>query len=194
MINQLNRLGLGGLILLSCVLLYGCSEPAAEIKKVPEAVMIHHGEECDLCGMLINQFSGPKGQLFERGRDTAKKFCSTRDLFAYALQPEHQHRVNHIYVHDVASAPWDNQSDAVYVDAKSALFVIGHKLQGAMGATLASFAERKEADAFIERNGGRIVMFEDIDLTLLTGMNKQVFELDDQAFKDMNHHQQKHSH
>lgn len=153
--------------------LSGCGEKEQQQVVAPEPVIIQNGEECDLCGMYINRFPGPKGQIFERGLTTAKRFCSTRDMFAYALQPEHQHRIEHIYVHDVATAPWDGQENAQYIDAKSAFFVSGHKLNGAMGPALASFSKRADAVNFANAQGGEILTFEQINIEALSSMSHQ---------------------
>lgn len=153
--------------------LSGCGEKEYQHVAAPEPVIIQNGEECDLCGMYINHFSGPKGQVFERGLTSPKRFCSTRDMFAYALQPEHQHRIEHIYVHDVATADWDDQGNAQYIDAKTAFFVSGHKLKGAMGPALASFSKRSDAEKFSAEQGGEILTFEQIDIDGLSLMSHQ---------------------
>lgn len=155
------------------VLLTGCDKAEEKVTVAPDPVIIQNGEECDLCGMYINRFPGPKGQVFERGGIPAKRFCSTKDMFAYALQPEHAHRIEHIYVHDVATAAWDSQEEAEYIDAKTALFVTGHKLNGAMGPALASFSKKADAESFIQENGGKILTFDEIDIKALNMMNHQ---------------------
>lgn len=169
--KPLTFIAITGLALL--ILLTGCSKTEEQITAAPEPVIIQNGEECDLCGMYINRFDGPKGQVFERGGVPAKRFCSTRDMFAYALQPEHKHRIEHIYVHDVATAPWNEQDKAQYIDAKTALFVTGHKLNGAMGPALASFSKQADAEHFIKENGGKILTFDEIDIDTLSMMNHQ---------------------
>ena len=159
--------------IVSFTLLAGCNKAEDKVTVAPDPVIIQNGEECDLCGMYINRFPGPKGQVFERGGLPAKKFCSTRDMFAYALQPEHSHRIEHIYVHDVATAPWDGQENAQYIDAKTAFFVNGHKLNGAMGPALASFSKQADAERFIQQHGGEILTFEQIDIKTLSMMSHQ---------------------
>jgi copper chaperone NosL len=159
--------------LLTALLLTGCNNAEEKTIVAPNPVIIQNGEECDLCGMYINRFPGPKGQVFERGGIPAKRFCSTRDMFAYALQPEHKHRIEHIYVHDVATAAWDSQENATYIDAKTALFVTGHKLNGAMGPALASFSKRADAESFIKDNGGKILLFDEIDIEVISMMSHQ---------------------
>lgn len=181
-------------IALGCLtLLQGCGESTPEVIAAPAAVIIHDGEECDLCGMLINNFSGPKGQLFERGSDQPKRFCSTRDLMAYALQPEHQHRINHIYVHDVPTAPWDKQEDAVYIDAKTAFFVTGHSQTGAMGPTLATFSSKVDAEKFTADFGGKVVTFDQIDMAVLNEMNHQSMGGMQMSPVEMDHSEMDHS-
>jgi len=41
-----------------------------------------------------------------------KKFCSTRDLFSFILDPEFQYQIKEIYVHDMSQVPWDSPDDA----------------------------------------------------------------------------------
>jgi len=45
--------------------------------------------------------------------------------------------------------------------------VAGHRLPGAMGPTLASFARRAEAEAFARAHGGRVLAYDEITLELL---------------------------
>ncbi|CAH0991529.1 Copper-binding lipoprotein NosL [Sinobacterium norvegicum] len=155
------------------VLLSGCEEKKEQPLASPKPVIIQDHDECDLCGMYINAFPGPKGQIFERGLNHPKRFCSTRDMFAYALQPEHRHRIEHIFVHDVSSAPWDHQESAQYIDASSAFFVSGHKLNGAMGPALASFSTRADATNFVREQGGSLFTFKQIDIEVLNKMSHQ---------------------
>jgi copper chaperone NosL len=162
--------------LVAVISLVGCGEQQAQQSAAPKPVVIANGEECDLCGMYINRFPGPKGQVFERGITNPKRFCSTRDMFAYALQPEHQHRVEFIYVHDVASAPWDEQEKAKYINAKDAYFVTGHQLKGAMGPALASFAQLVDAQAFSKEQGGDVIRFSEVDMQVLNQMSHQAMD------------------
>lgn len=154
-------------------LLSGCGKEEQKVVEAPKPEPIQNGIECDLCGMYINRFPGPKAQVFERGGQRAKRFCSTRDMFAYALQPEHQHRIEHIYVHDVATAPWKDQETADYIDAKTAIFVSGHKLKGAMGPALASFSKQSDAEKFIAEHGGSLLTYKDITTEELNKMSQQ---------------------
>lgn len=121
--------------------------------------------------MSIHAFAGPKAQAYLQDRPTPVKFCSTRDLFAFLLQPENAHRVEQIFVHDMAHADWQHPHNAGFIDARQAWFVSGHALKGAMGPTLASFKTQQDAEAFRQQHGGRVMRFEDITLEHITHLH-----------------------
>jgi len=152
--------------------LSGCSETTKVEERALSAVHIDNSDECHLCGMVINQFPGPKGQLFEKNKQTVRKFCSTNDLFSYALQPEHKHNLQKILVHDMSNAQWDNPQETGFIDAKDAWYVSNHKLPGAMGPTIASFKTQVAAEQFIQKNGGQVLSYKDITLSLMAKLNK----------------------
>ncbi len=147
--------------------------PACSNKQDTEAVhppvAIASGDECHLCGMLIQNFPGPKGEMYLRGQQQALKFCSTRELFTYLLQPDTKAIVKEVYVHDMGKTDWQHPdySAQAFVDARKAYYVINHPLKGSMGHTLASFAEREAANKFIKQHGGKLIRFDDITLDML---------------------------
>lgn len=148
--------------------LVGCSEQGEQEQMLHQAVAIESSDECHLCGMLIVNFSGPKGELFRKGitkadGDEVKKFCSTRDMFSFYLDPENKRNVTSILVHDMSKAPWESPNDEFFIDARKAWFVIGSSQTGAMGKTLASFSKKVDADAFAQEFGGRVIDFDSVD-------------------------------
>ncbi|MBY4674983.1 nitrous oxide reductase accessory protein NosL [Marinobacterium arenosum] len=164
----LNKGLVGALFLSLAALLSGCNEQSAEQQTVQRAMAIESGEECHLCGMLIGNFPGPKGQLYERGHQGSKKFCSTRDLFAYLLDPEHTHNVQSVFVHDMAVTPWDHPDDETFIDGRQAWYVLGSSRKGAMGPTLASFKHKTDAEAFASQYGGKLASFSEVTLERLS--------------------------
>ncbi len=132
-----------------------------------QAVAIESADECHLCGMMIKEFAGPKGELYKKGSDKVQKFCSTRDLFSYYLDPENKRNVAQLFVHDMSKAPWDSPDDSYFIDAKKAWYVAGSEKTGAMGETLASFAKKEDALAFAEQFGGKVLSFEQITIDTL---------------------------
>ncbi|XKU40582.1 nitrous oxide reductase accessory protein NosL [Pseudomonas [fluorescens] ATCC 17400] len=154
-----------GLVLLLSLLLVGCDKPvAAGVGDGP--VAFHPADECHVCGMVISEFPGPKGQVVEQGV-AKKKFCSTAEMLGWWLQPENHHAQSKLYVHDMGRSHWDTPDDAHLIDAKTAYYVLGTGLKGAMGVVLASFAEQAVAQKVAADTGGRVLRFEEIDLALL---------------------------
>jgi len=154
-------------LLLSIVLVavIGCSEQSEQQQVIHLAVAIESSDECHLCGMLITNFSGPKAELFRKGvteadGNSVKKFCSTRDMFSFYLDPENKRNVTTILVHDMSKAPWNAPNDGYFIDARNAWYVVGSEKMGAMGKTLASFSAKADADAFAKEFGGTVIDFD----------------------------------
>lgn len=163
--------------LISCVFLAvglttltGCSEKLKHEEVVRHAIAIERGEECHLCGMVIEKFPGPKGQLYQRGTEKTRKFCSTRDMFAYLLDPEYQHQIQQAYVHNMAVTPWGKPKENTYIDAKVAWYVIGHTRKGAMGPTLATFKLESDAKSFAIKFGGNLYSFNELTIDIISTM------------------------
>jgi copper chaperone NosL len=115
--------------------------------------------------MLITHFDGPKGEVFRKEQgDTVYKFCSTRDMFSYYLDPENTRNVSQIFVHDMSKMPWGSNSinDKHFIDAKMAWYVVGSEKMGAMGKTLASFSLQADAQAFAKEFDGNVISFKEV--------------------------------
>jgi len=134
---------------------------------VPAPVHFSSGDECHVCGMVITRFPGPKGEAITGKEQQVLRFCSTRDMFAWALQPENAGRNHTLYVHDMAQTEWEHADDTALGDARKAFYVVGSERQGAKGPTLASFASREAAHAFMQKYGGQVLTFGEISLAHL---------------------------
>ena len=153
---------------LLAVFLTGCSESEELVTEKPAPVHFESGDECHVCGMIITSFDGPKGQAITAREPETRKFCSTRDMFSWVLQPENAKRDHTLYVHDMAQTNWESPDDTALIDAREAFFVVGSERTGAMGPTLASFASESSAVAFANEFGGEVVEFEDVTMEHLT--------------------------
>ena len=136
-----------------------------EAAKTFDPVAFHPDDECHVCGMIVEEYSGPKGQAVTDKQ--ARKFCSVAEMFGWYLQPENQHRNFTLYVHDMRHGSWDKPSGEHLIDARQAYFVVASTLQGAMGAALASFADEHAAEQFATEQGSQVLRFADIDQALL---------------------------
>lgn len=152
------------MVIITCLGLAACNEPT-DVKQALEPVAFHQADECHVCGMVIADFPGPKGQVVEKGG--VKKFCSTAEMLGWWLQPENHHTEAKLYVHDMGKSAWEKPDDHYLIDATKAWYVVGTKLKGSMGVVLASFSDKAAAGKLASEQGGRVLRFEEIDMALL---------------------------
>ncbi len=125
------------LVALVALLLAACGSSQAPPPQV--AVDIHKGDVCAVCGMYIEAGPGPRGEAYVQGYKAPLKFGSTRDFFAYVLQPENKTRLQNLLVQDSASIDWTHPSNEArtFLDARAAYYVAWQPLPGLMGPTFA---------------------------------------------------------
>lgn len=157
----------------ACLLIGGCSEAEQERQTLQQAVNIETSDECHLCGMIISQYPGPKGELYrqevtQENSNKVKKFCSTRDLFSFYLDPENTRNMTKMFVHDMSKSPWTKADDQYFIDATKAWYVSGSTKSGAMGMTLASFSSQQQAQQFSVEFGGEVLSFSQITLQIVS--------------------------
>lgn len=116
---------------------------------------------CELDGMLLADYPGPKAQIFYAGQAAPVFFCDTVELFNTMLRPEQVRKVVAVYVQDMGQADWE-QPRGHWIDAKSALYVLGSKRTGSMGPTVASFAKEADAQKFVTQYGGKILRYAEV--------------------------------
>ncbi len=148
------------------LLLTGCEDTQQSTSPL-DPVAFHDGEECHVCGMVISEFPGPKGEAVAPG--AVHKFCSTAELLGWWLQPENRQQGVRLYVHDMGRSDWNQPDDRHLIDATAAFYVVGIQRPGAMGVTLASFAEQAAAERLAHQQGGRVLRFSEIDQGVLQG-------------------------
>lgn len=148
-----------------CALLLLACEQSNSSRTVVEPIAFHGDDECHVCGMIINNWPGPKGEILT-GSDEVYKFCSTVDMLTWWLQPEHSNQMADIYVHDMTDTPWATPEDEHLIDATQAWYVMGSTQQG-MGPTLASFGSQQAAVEFSEQYSGEVLAWSDLNLEVL---------------------------
>jgi len=170
--NNLYRTGAKALLAMFLALgLVACGDKQ-EVQLSLEPVAFHESDECHVCGMIISDFPGPKGEAVEKG--SVKKFCSTAEMLGWYLQPENKLLDAKLYVHDMGQSEWAHPSDEHLIDARTAWYVAGTGLKGAMGGSLASLADEQKARQLASDHGGQVLRFEEIDHALLQqGANMQ---------------------
>ena len=125
---------------------------------------------CDLDGMVLADYPGPKGQIVYAGDDKVHWYCDTVELLAQLLRPEQVRPVRGAWVQDMGKADW-NQPRGHWIAARDAFYVLGSKRRGSMGPTAATFADEAAAQAHIAQHGGKLLRFAQItpDMTDLSG-------------------------
>jgi copper chaperone NosL len=98
-------------------------------------------------------------------------FSSARDTLSFTMLPEEPKDIRAIYVSDMGKAEtWEKPGVKNWIDARQALFVIESRMKGGMGAEeLVPFSDRKAAETFASRNGGRIVSFAEVPKEYVLG-------------------------
>jgi copper chaperone NosL len=144
------------------LLLAACTkEPAAK----PPAIEFGREHTCQVCGMIIVDFPGAKGQIhYSKGKyDT---FCSTLDMFLFYLQPDRPADITAVYVNDMGKADMEHPVNH-WTDATKAVYVYGGDVMGPMGEAMVPFSDLKAAEAYIKQHGGMALKFNDVTMDML---------------------------
>ena len=158
---SLGALGLGTLS--------GCKDPSSTAQALAP-VEIDRSTSCELDGMLLADYPGPKAQVRFAGQEKPSFFCDTVELFSTLLAGEQVRTVQAVYVQDMGQADW-NAPQGHWIDAKTAVYVVGGKRHGSMGPTIGSFALEADAQKFAAEYGGKVLRFAEVtaDMVDLSG-------------------------
>nr|WP_240933289.1 nitrous oxide reductase accessory protein NosL [Diaphorobacter sp. HDW4B] len=124
-------------------------------------VEIDRSTSCSLDGMLLADYPGPKAQILYADQAKPAFFCDTMELINQLHAGEQVRAIKGAYVQDMGRADW-NQPQGHWIDAKTAIYVVGSKRHGSMGPTIASFAQEADASKFVQEHGGKAMKFEEI--------------------------------
>lgn len=149
-------------------LLAACGKDETAVAQGP--VDFGAGTACELDGMVLSEYGGPKAQVHYVGAAAPVFFCDTVELFNALLRPEQARAVRAAYVQDMGQADWDKPRGH-WIDAKAGFYVVGSKKHGSMGPTFASFAQETDAQKFSGQWGGKVFRFAEIksEMTDLSG-------------------------
>ena len=154
------KTGLCALALALLLPLAGCDRADGGTQALAP-VEIDRATTCDLDGMLLADYPGPKAQLRYQDQATPVFFCDTLELLATLLRPEQVRPVQAAWVQDMGQADWA-QPQGHWTEARGAVYVLGSRRHGSMGPTAASFAREEDARAFMAQHGGRLLRFAEI--------------------------------
>ncbi len=124
------------------------------------------------CNMIIEDHSGPKGQIILSNTEKAIWFTSVRDAVAFNLLPDESRNIAAFFVTAMDEADWHHpeKENNNWIDAKSALYVINSRQRGGMGQMEAiPFKYKQSANTFIENHGGEILSYVEIPENYILG-------------------------
>jgi copper chaperone NosL len=149
--------------LLSALTMTACLDDPSS-GKVPSAQEFGPGQVAEFCSMSLQEHSGPKAQIFVKGRALPYWFASVHDMFAFTLLPEEPRAIVAIYVNDMGHVhDWDHPEPGTWVEARKAFFVIDSRRHSGMDeAETVPFSDPAAAQVFIGQNGGRMVRFNEM--------------------------------
>ena len=144
------------LILISFVLFLSFNLNAASFSKVATdaPVLIQKGHEkywCPVCGMSIKAFY-KTSHTSKLQNETPRQYCSMRCLVVDMKE----------YGIDTSTVKVVDAKSEKLIDAASAFYVVGSKIQGTM-SKVSKLAFKNEADAkeFVKKNKGKILTFKE---------------------------------
>ncbi|MCG6552900.1 MAG: nitrous oxide reductase accessory protein NosL [Candidatus Magnetominusculus sp. LBB02] len=117
---------------------------------------------CAVCGMILVDFPGAKGQvLYTDGKYDV--FCGTTDMFTFLFQPDSPKNIAAIFTNDMGDANWKTR----WIDAKKAYYVYDTKKSGAMADPFQPFQQEEKARNFTALYGGEVLRFDNITPEML---------------------------
>ena len=148
-------------LLLATLLLAACQEDEA---RAPDPVVMTDEALGHFCLMQLDEHPGPKAQIHLAGLPDPIFFAQVRDALAYVKGPERDAEIRAFYVSDMgAAASWAVPGIDNWTDATTAHFVVGADVTGGMGAPeIAPFSDPGPAQAFADREGGKVMTLEAI--------------------------------
>lgn len=155
------RLKRASLVLAAMLLLAACSQAARTAAAQEPAA----DTACALDGMVLKDFPGSKAQVqYVEGKPDY--YCDLMELFAVMLAPENKRQVAGVFVQDMGKTDWANPSGH-WIAAKDALYVVGSRKQGSMGPTFGAFSSAQDAAAFVQKEGGQVLPYNQITAAML---------------------------
>lgn len=149
--------------IIALVLLAACKEDVVQdTSPVPLTVeAVGH-----FCQMNLFEHEGPKAQAHLGGLPQMPLFFSqVRDVVAYIRLPEQTHETLAIWVNDMGApdATWAEPGVENWISASDAVFVVGSRVVGGMGAPeLVPFSDPQMAATFAKANGGQVMRLDEI--------------------------------
>ncbi|AUG49028.1 nitrous oxide reductase accessory protein NosL [Haloarcula taiwanensis] len=178
------RCFLAGAGTVAVVSLSGCLGTSEEM----DPVSIESGQNCDQCGMVIDQHPGPAGQTYYQnnspeGHDPPARFCSTTCTYRHRFAKEQSGWTPaETFLTDYSTRDYETQTDGgktiisrhlgreAFASTERLTVVANSEVEGAMGTAIVPFSDSGDAESFAEEHGGQTLPAEEISRELVGGM------------------------
>jgi len=121
-------------------------------------------DHCTVCGMYPARFPNHNSQIWTKSGKTIH-FCSTKCLVNFNAEPE-----KYMKEPVTTKMAWVTlYSNGMYESAFGPYYVVGSKIHGPMGMEALPFKAKKDAEEFVEIQGGKIVSFSQLTPELVMG-------------------------
>lgn len=146
--------------------LAACGQTATSVPaELPKAQVITEHSKGYYCTMNLAEHNGPKAQIFLDSKPNEPLWFSTvTQIFGFVQHPGEPKDIAAIYVSDMgAVADWNTPNSDVWIDAKTAYYVIESKfVSGMKTVDSVPFSDLAKAEAFAKENGGRVIRFDEM--------------------------------
>jgi copper chaperone NosL len=121
-------------------------------------------DTCVVCGMYPARYPKHNAQIWIKGGETIH-FCSTHCFVDFTAEP-----AKYVGKPVMTKMAWVTLfSDGMYESAFGPYYVVGSNVHGPMGMEALPFKSKKNAQTFVERNGGKIVSFAQLTPAVVNG-------------------------
>jgi nitrous oxide reductase accessory protein NosL len=134
------------MVVLATFVSQGWADPMAEL---PDGSKLDLATTCPVCGMKLEaSLLGPAAIVLKDG--SVKGFDAAGDLFRFMFDPK-KYSFDANNVKNICVTEYGTKK---FIDGKTAFYVVGTDLQQGMGAEVAPFANKEDAEKFKEQHKG----------------------------------------
>jgi len=162
----------------------GCLGSSEEM----DPVSIESGQNCDQCGMVIDQHPGPVGQTYYQdntpeGHDPPARFCSTVCTYRHRFAKDQSGWTPaETFLTDYSVPDYEIRTDGgkttisrhleteAFAPVGQLTVVANSDVEGAMGTAIVPFSDSEDAESFAGEHGGQTLPAADISRELVSGM------------------------
>lgn len=138
-------------------------------KKIDENILPINLNKTHICAndsMIIINYKGPKAQIVWKNNNRSF-FCEVREGFYESTNKIKNKNIKAFFVQNFDNLIWGSYINN-WMHAENAYYVIDSNINGAMGLSYVPFKKLDNAKKFLEKYGGKIIKYKDINQNILS--------------------------